>query len=662
MLLSLGESLLIFGLIVPGTVVMFGIGALVGNGVMPLWSTIGWAILGAIFGDYLSYWLGWYYRDQIQQWWPFSRYPEILRRGQAFFQKHGGKSILFGRFVGPVRPVIPAVAGMMGMPMRPFLVTNALSAIGWGPLYLLPGIVFGTAVGLAGEVATRLAVIFVVLVVAVLLTFFLTRRAVLFLQPRTATMLVYLLRWSKLHPRIGTVTSAVIDPRAPEMKGLVVWAVILVISVWLAITLLNNFQIDNPLIRADAAVLQWFRELRSPWADTLMAWFYELGDMPVILLTIVCVTLWLAWNRHWSGAAHWVAAAVFGSVALLVFKFGLAVPRPDSELIAVGMSRLPSWHALMGVTTFGFLAVLVAAEIDIQKRWIIYAAVALLLVPINIAGLYLGAYWLSDTLAGLALGLGWVALSGIAYSRHTLNPISAGGLVVIAGLALLVAMSWTWVTRHEQIVERYQVKHHTQVMDYARWQQADWSRQPVYRTDMRGRLRQPLDVQWLGQLDEIQTWLSSQGWEKPVSLSVTTALYWLIPEPEFKDLPLLPNAHNGRHESLVMVYRGDAREQLVLRLWPADTKFAGHPGESLWVGNVSRQNMRNSMTMLTLPVTLGDFNRALDLFIPMVSGWDNAIVKRATKQLNGRGQLIRWDGRVILLTPKPGLRYLQKPT
>ncbi|MDH4276061.1 MAG: phosphoesterase PA-phosphatase, partial [Gammaproteobacteria bacterium] len=92
MLLSLGESLLIFGLIVPGTVVMFGIGALVGNGVMPLWSTIGWAILGAIFGDYLSYWLGWYYRDQIQQWWPFSRYPEILRRGQAFFQKHGGKS------------------------------------------------------------------------------------------------------------------------------------------------------------------------------------------------------------------------------------------------------------------------------------------------------------------------------------------------------------------------------------------------------------------------------------------------------------------------------------------------------------------------------------------------------------------------------------------
>jgi len=143
---------------------------------------------------------------------------------------------------------------------------------------------------------------------------------------------------------------------------------------------------------------------------------------------------------------------------------------------------------------------------------------------------------------------------------------------------------------------------------------------------------------------------------------VTTALYWLIPEPEFKDLPLLPNAHNGRHESLVMVYRGDAREQLVLRLWPADTKFAGHPGESLWVGNVSRQNMRNSMTMLTLPVTLGDFNRALDLFIPMVSGWDNAIVKRATKQLNGRGQLIRWDGRVILLTPKPGLRYLQKPT
>ncbi len=660
MLLSLGESLLIFGLIVPGTVVMFGIGALVGNGVMPLWSTIGWAILGAILGDFASYWIGWHFRDQIQQWWPFSRFPDILRRGQAFFQRHGGKSILFGRFVGPVRPVIPAVAGMMGMPMRPFLITNALSALGWGPLYLLPGIVFGTAVGLAGEVATRLAVLFVVLVVAILVTFFITRRAVLFLQPRTATLLVYLLRWSNLHPRVGAMASAVIDPHAPEMKGLVLWAVILVASVWVAVALINNFQIDNPLIRADAAVLQWFREMRSPWPDTLMVGLFELGDMPVILLTIISVSLWLVWHRHWNGAVHWVAAAVFGSIALLVFKFGLSVPRPDAEFIAVGMSRLPSWHALMGVTTFGFLGVMVAAEIPIQKRWIVYAVIALLLVPINLAGLYLGAYWLSDTLAGLALGLGWVALSGIAYRRHTTHPITAGGVGMIAGLAIFVAMSWSWVSRHEQILERYQVHHRTAMVEYVNWQEHAWVRQPVYRTDMRGRYRQPLDVQWVGGLADVQAWLLSQGWERPVGLSVTSSLYWLIPSPDLKDLPLLPNAHNGRHESLVMVYRLNAREQLVLRLWPADTLFPGRAADTLWIGNVSRQHARNTMTMLTLPVTIADFDRALDQFLPFVSGWDLRTARRGTKQLNGRAG-VKWDGRVILLTPKPGLRYALPP-
>ena len=68
-----------------------------------------------------------------------------------FFEKYGGKSVAFGRFVGPMRAVIPLVAGMMGMPTGRFLAANILSAIVWAPVYLLPGIVFGASLELAAE-------------------------------------------------------------------------------------------------------------------------------------------------------------------------------------------------------------------------------------------------------------------------------------------------------------------------------------------------------------------------------------------------------------------------------------------------------------------------------------------------------------------------------
>ena len=78
---------------------------------------------------------------------------------RSFFSRHGGKSVLFGRFVGPVRPVIPVVAGMLGMGPVHFVVVNVLSAIGWALAYILPGVFFGTSLAVAGAVSTRLAVL-----------------------------------------------------------------------------------------------------------------------------------------------------------------------------------------------------------------------------------------------------------------------------------------------------------------------------------------------------------------------------------------------------------------------------------------------------------------------------------------------------------------------
>ena len=110
-LIAFAESLLLVGLLFPGTVIMFGIGTLVAVGVLDLWATLAWAAVGAVMGDGISFWLGYHYKDRLRVMWPISRYPGLVHRGEQFFLKHGGKSVLFGRFVGPVRPILPAEIG-----------------------------------------------------------------------------------------------------------------------------------------------------------------------------------------------------------------------------------------------------------------------------------------------------------------------------------------------------------------------------------------------------------------------------------------------------------------------------------------------------------------------------------------------------------------------
>jgi len=159
------ESLALIGILVPGVALMLGIGALVGLDVLPLWPTIFWAFLGAIIGDGVSYWLGHTYEHQLKEVWPLSRYPRLVRRGEIYFKKHGSISVFFGRFIGPIRPIIPAVAGVMKMPPLKFYVINVLSALLWAPVVILPGVAVGASFQIAGTVALR----FVILSVGVFL-------------------------------------------------------------------------------------------------------------------------------------------------------------------------------------------------------------------------------------------------------------------------------------------------------------------------------------------------------------------------------------------------------------------------------------------------------------------------------------------------------------
>lgn len=182
-LVALTESLALVGLIVPGALLMFGFGALIGSDRLEYWPVMLWAVAGAIVGDVLSYLLGRWLGPRLTQITPFRQRPGLLERGIAFFRCHGAKSIVLGRFVGPLRPVIPAIAGMLRMPAGQFLFTNVLSAIAWAPAYLLPGQVLAASVNLAAAVAGRLILLGVLVVASGWLLVLGLRRLVGWLGP-----------------------------------------------------------------------------------------------------------------------------------------------------------------------------------------------------------------------------------------------------------------------------------------------------------------------------------------------------------------------------------------------------------------------------------------------------------------------------------------------
>jgi membrane protein DedA with SNARE-associated domain len=149
LLVSFFESLVLIGILLPGIVILFGVGTLVGLGVMelvPIWIA---ASIGAFLGDFLSYLLGHRFRGHLLDIWPFSRYPGMMERGTRFFHAHGAKSIMAGRFIGPLRPIIPAVGGMMGMKPGRFLLVDVLACVSWAPAFLLPGLLFGASLEVA---------------------------------------------------------------------------------------------------------------------------------------------------------------------------------------------------------------------------------------------------------------------------------------------------------------------------------------------------------------------------------------------------------------------------------------------------------------------------------------------------------------------------------
>jgi membrane protein DedA with SNARE-associated domain len=145
--LAFGESLVIVGLFFPATFIMVFAGLAIQQGQLDGAMVIGWSVAGAVLGDAVTYWIGLWIGPKILRSWPLNREKHTVAKSRLFFRKYGFLAIFIGRFLGPVRPTIPLVGGVLRMRQLTFQLANVASSLIWVPFMLFWGYLFSMIAG-----------------------------------------------------------------------------------------------------------------------------------------------------------------------------------------------------------------------------------------------------------------------------------------------------------------------------------------------------------------------------------------------------------------------------------------------------------------------------------------------------------------------------------
>lgn len=142
-LIILAETGFVLTPFLPGDSLLFVLGAFAAKGDLNIMTILLLLTVAAVLGDSINYYAGKNFGSRILK---NSRWvkKEYIEKTEAFYQKHGGKTIIMARFVPIIRTFAPFVAGISSMEYRRFLSYNVIGGIAWVFLLVLAGYFFGT--------------------------------------------------------------------------------------------------------------------------------------------------------------------------------------------------------------------------------------------------------------------------------------------------------------------------------------------------------------------------------------------------------------------------------------------------------------------------------------------------------------------------------------
>ncbi|HEU0306000.1 MAG TPA: bifunctional DedA family/phosphatase PAP2 family protein, partial [Lysobacter sp.] len=543
---------------------------------------------------------------QLRQRWPFSHHPQWLDRGEAMFRRGGVRSIVIARFVGAVRPFVPAIAGMLHMPLRRYALPSFAACLVWSALFLAPGWVLGASYEAVAAVADRLALVLAAMLVAVALVWACVLYTWRWFAAHANNLLAQALRWTRAHPHLGRYAAALIDPNRPESASLVMLAACLLAISWAWFTLLATLLASGGPLALDHTIHDFMWNLRNPLADRLMAGLASMGDAEVLGAAAAVALGYLLWRKRWLAAAHWLAAIVFGLALTAMLEAVIDMPRPPTAPVGFGF---PSVAVTMTTIVFGFFAVLIARELPGRERVWPYLLAGVVTTLVGFARLYLGAHWPSDLVGGTLFGILWLLVLGIAYRRHVARSFWMRPLAWSFYTVFVAAALWHAPRAADRLLAKFDAAAPAVVIDANAWWRRDWATLPEQRNERDERRRWPLHIQVAGPLGPLRAELESQGWRVQPQANWVATVGLLDDDTSLRAQPVLPATLDAHAEALLLLHDGvRPDEQLALRLWPAPARLSD--GTPLWLGTVQTLRVSKPLGAVTLWLPSTDDGRA----------------------------------------------------
>jgi membrane protein DedA with SNARE-associated domain len=132
------EAVAVLGVLIPGTPILMAVAGAAAMSGQPMLPFLALSVVGAVIGDFLSFWVGKRFSFRLREIWPFSSRPALMENAVRFFDRYGSYSVALCRFVPVLRSTVPLVAGMAGMRQRRFVIANVASAFVWAPVHIYP--------------------------------------------------------------------------------------------------------------------------------------------------------------------------------------------------------------------------------------------------------------------------------------------------------------------------------------------------------------------------------------------------------------------------------------------------------------------------------------------------------------------------------------------
>lgn len=575
------EALALVGIVVPGILLLFVLGALVGWDV-PLLTMLTLAVmLGAVAGDGVSFWIGCRNRGRLRERWPFAKRGHWLDIGEQYFLRHGGKSIFIARFLGPLRPIVPLVAGSLGMPAATFVPRMLLACALWAPLMMLPGAIFGESLTLAADFGGRLTLLLLMLVLGGWLLMWLTRSIYEATARRSTWWLKNLALWLRRHPLLGRCFGGLVEPGRREVLSVVALGMMLVTSLAALFTALLLAPLSTTAWAAGFELSGLAASLRSHFADPFF-FVVALGvSRPVMVALIALLALMLLVQRRWNALRHWLLATLGGWALALMLNglMGLLLDRPAAS---GSIGQVPHVDFVLAVLVVGFAALIVAKDFRPRlRKWLYLSAVAGLALA-AFSQFYLARATFNGLIAALALAMGWLALTGIGYRSRAVPYPSPG--VRLAGFCL----GWLFISlvyiplQYASFAGQHRLEQPARQLDAVAWWRGEWQSLPEFRSRIGRYDRRRFDAQIAMRRGALEAALDAGGWREPPGFSMNSLRAMFGDAAHSERLFHLPRDFAGQPDDLVRRRIRDDGTVLLFRTWHSGACLTAE-GRPVWL-------------------------------------------------------------------------------